>query len=59
MIKFTDEFIEEIQKRREIQVPENYVTGENFEKYLRKKDKEKEKTCEYRLVQDKDQRNAK
>lgn len=45
MIKFTDEFIEEIQKRREIQVPENYVIGENFEKYLRKKDKEKEKTC--------------
>lgn len=32
MIKFTDEFIEEIQKRQEIQVPENYVTGENFEK---------------------------
>ena len=33
-IKYTDKIAKEIEERGEIQVPEGYVTGEEFEKWL-------------------------
>lgn len=34
MIKFAVEIVEDIKKRGNIEVPEGYVTGESFEKWL-------------------------
>lgn len=37
-IKYATEITKEITKRGQIQVPDGYVTGEEFEKWLRDKD---------------------
>lgn len=34
-IKYADEIVKEIEERGQIQVPNGYVTGEEFEKWLR------------------------
>ena len=36
-IKYADEIVKEIEGRGEIQIPDGYVTGEEFEKWLRDK----------------------
>lgn len=35
MIKYANQIIKEIEERGHIQVPNGYVTGEEFEKWLR------------------------
>lgn len=36
-IKFAKDIIEEIKKRSSVTIPNGYVTGEAFEKWLRRK----------------------
>ena len=33
-IKFADEIVKEIKERGQIQIPDGYVTGEDYEKWL-------------------------
>lgn len=36
-IKYANEIVKEIEERGQIQVPDNCITGEEFEKWLREK----------------------
>ena len=36
-MKYADEIAKEIEERGQIKVPDGYVTGEEFEKWLREK----------------------
>lgn len=46
MMKFSEEIIKEIRKRGNIKVPKGYITGESFEKWLYKTQKENNDTID-------------